>query len=60
MFHQIPIEAVLIDDASLEMEIEYEELALVDFNEPEEAELASAREAPLPGRGPCARRVLEE
>ena len=45
MFRQIPVEAVLIDDASLEMEIELEEEALIDFGEPEESERASADEA---------------
>ena len=48
MFRQIPVEAVVIDDASLEMEIELEEEALVDFDESEEAELASSGEAPEP------------
>ena len=48
MFRQIPIEAVLIDDVSLEMEIELEEEALIDFDEPEETELASTDEAPEP------------
>ena len=42
------VEAVVIDDASLEMEIELEEEALVDFDESEEAELASSGEAPEP------------
>ena len=48
MFRQMPVEAVVIDDASLEMEIELEEEALVDFDESEEAELASSGEAPEP------------
>ncbi len=48
MFRQIPVEAVVIDDASLEMEIELEEEALIDFDEPEETELASTDEAPEP------------
>jgi tetratricopeptide (TPR) repeat protein len=53
MFGQISVEAVLIDDESLEMEIALEEEALVDFDESEETELASAGEAPEPEASPA-------